>query len=97
MANENFLGRIDGDSIIFGGMTIIDIFWKEDNSNYYERIYVQDEDSLTLKDCYNLAVKNGFTKGIITVLAERPLSGDVYRYGNYGDYWTRIGRLAGYA
>lgn len=35
-------------------------------------------------------------KGII-VIAESPLHGEVYRYGNQGDFWERIGEVCGYA
>ena len=34
---------------------------------------------------------------IITVVVLSALSGDVYQYGNYGDYWIYWGTLHGYA
>lgn len=34
---------------------------------------------------------------MITVFAEKPLKGRVYRYGNHGDYWEYIGDTNGYA
>ena len=33
----------------------------------------------------------------ITVIAESPLHGEIYRYGNHGDYWEQIGEVCGYA
>lgn len=34
---------------------------------------------------------------LILVIAEAPLSGAIYRYGNHGDYWELVGRMCGYA
>lgn len=80
------------------GMTVIDIFSDDCNCNcYYARFYGNEDEEFTLRDCFNLAVEHGFTKGVITVLAERPLDGTVYRYGNHGDYWECIGKTVGYA
>lgn len=83
------------ENIDLSGMSIIDIF--SEDCNYYERFCGNEDEEFTLRDCFNLAVKNGFTKGVITVLAERPLDGTVYRYGNHGDCWECIGKLVGYA
>lgn len=33
----------------------------------------------------------------IIVIAESPMDGEVYRYGNHGDYWEQIGTTCGYA
>lgn len=33
----------------------------------------------------------------ITVIAESGLHGEIYRYGNHGDYWEYIGDTVGYA
>ena len=33
----------------------------------------------------------------IIVIAENPLHGKVYRYGNHGEYWEQIGTSCGYA
>lgn len=53
---------------------------------------------LTLEDCLNKAKENGYTGGIILVLSESYMTGDVYRYGNYNDgEWWRIGSLVGFA
>lgn len=35
--------------------------------------------------------------GSIMVIYELGLDGTVYRYGNHGDYWEQIGKLAGWA
>lgn len=34
---------------------------------------------------------------LITVIVQRPLSGEIYQWGNYGDEWWQIGTLDGYA
>lgn len=53
---------------------------------------------LTLKDCYDLAVKNGYTgNGVIFVLAESALSSEVYSYGLNNSHWEFIGTTLGYA
>lgn len=33
----------------------------------------------------------------IIVITEYGISGNVYRYGNHGDYWEKIGKTIGYA
>lgn len=33
----------------------------------------------------------------VIVIAESPLHGEVYRYGNHGEYWEQIGTVCGYA
>lgn len=36
-------------------------------------------------------------KGLITIFVNKPLSGYILQYGNYGDSWWHIGTLSGYA
>ena len=47
----------------------------------------------------DLTLDNIETKGanLITVIAECPLHGAVYKYGNNGEYWEQIGTVCGYA
>ena len=53
---------------------------------------------ITLNDCLEIAKKNGFKNGTITVLSESYLQGEIYRYNNYNDKeWNIIGNLAGFA
>lgn len=33
----------------------------------------------------------------ILVIAEKPIKGHIYRYGNHGQYWEYIGDTIGYA
>lgn len=51
-------------------------------------------ESLTLADIRNSVDSS---KRCITVITEWPLEGYVYRYGNHGDYWEKIGETCGYA
>lgn len=53
---------------------------------------------LTLEDCLNIARKNGYTMGVILVISESYMTGDIYRYGNYTDgEWWRVGKMEGFA
>ncbi len=67
----------------------------------YIKKYLENEECLnyTFDEVLQCAVENGYQKrdGTILVIAENPLSGKVYRYGNYGDFWTEIGTTVGYA
>ena len=51
----------------------------------------------TFDEVVEVARKNGYENGTILLIAESPLSGTVYRYGNYGAYWVEIGSTMGYA
>lgn len=56
-----------------------------------------NEVELSLEDI-RIQVEQKYGKSLITVIAEYPLSGDVYRYGNYeGAGWIQIGTVCGYA
>lgn len=50
--------------------------------------------TLTLEDISSQFPDNG----CLTVLAESPLEGDIYRYNNYGGKeWVKVGTTCGYA
>lgn len=36
-------------------------------------------------------------EGTILLITEFPLSGKIYQYGNYGDFWAKYGTTKGYA
>ncbi len=36
-------------------------------------------------------------EGVTTVISETPISGTIYRYGNHGQFWEKIGKTCGYA
>ena len=53
-------------------------------------------------NCYVLTLKEIAEQlrektDLITVIVQRPLSGEIYQWGNYGDEWRQIGELDGYA
>lgn len=44
------------------------------------------------------AIKNQFPYNGLMVIVERPLSGEIYRFGNYDDTtWHQVGTMDGYA
>lgn len=51
----------------------------------------------TFNEIMREARKNGWKDGTILLIAESPLSGKVYQYGNYGAYWVEHGTTVGYA
>ena len=34
---------------------------------------------------------------IITVITDEPLRGEIFQYGNHGEFWEKIGEHQGYA
>ena len=87
-----------GDYVIAEYDSIVDIFWL-DRFNYKTLRGVQciPDNGLTLDECYRLALRHGYTSGVITVVEESPRAGTVYRYGNHGDVWEEVGTMDGYA
>lgn len=62
-----------------------------DNTTYTN---ITSDDFITLQEIANIFPKNS----CITVIAESPLSGAIYRYNNYGkNEWQLIGIMLGYA
>ncbi len=51
----------------------------------------------TFAEAYKIAVENGYSKGVIILIAESPLEGKVFEYGNYGKFWVEHGKTRGYA
>lgn len=66
---------------------------KSDDDYWYKPLFylTLDEIKDQLKNLY------GGTAPRITIFIERPMSGVVLQYGNYGDSWWEIGKLNGYA
>lgn len=58
---------------------------------------VKADDVITLYDVLETAKKHKIRIGTILVLYELGLRGEVYRYGNHGDFWEKIGVTVGYA
>ena len=89
--------RLTGDSVM--------IIWSsgpsdEESPERLVGIRLYGSDSISLNDCYAAAVSGGYNGTvckIITVIADAPLHGTVYVYGNHGCYWEKVGTTDGYA
>lgn len=56
------------------------------------------EDQMLSLDDIRIQVEMQYKRVVITVIAEYPLRGTIYRYGNYdGADWVKIGTIDGYA
>ena len=67
--------------------------------NVYSNYYVEGEDAcfLTLGEIAE-QLRNSSFMGILTIIVESPLYGEVYQMGNYASCpWKKIGTLKGYA
>ena len=52
----------------------------------------------TFDDIIKVAKDNGYVSGSILLIAESPLTGHIYQYGNYEpDQWYEHGKTMGYA
>ncbi len=90
------------DRIGFGALQVI--FCDKDPSegiqNVNAFVVLSDfgEKWITFGEILDICQKNGYAGGWITVIAENPLSGLVYRYGNHGEgIWEKVGVTMGYA
>lgn len=85
--NEFFPKKIENprDVQLYDSITIIRYFEKNTDVAHFVGL--------------DLNLDNIETQGAsyITVIAESPLHGEVYRYGNNGDFWEQIGKVSGYA
>lgn len=85
--NGNEIGTYDGViRIIYGdiGKTI-----------YLSAMGVENDRFISLNDCLKLVGYDG--NGTVVVIVDEHLSGKVYMYGNYGDYWYEYGETRGFA
>ncbi|MBD5112659.1 MAG: hypothetical protein HDT42_09060 [Ruminococcaceae bacterium] len=87
MEHKSFPVKIDNphDVVIYDLITIIRNFGEKVDVAHFVR------DDLTLD---NIETKGA---NYITVIAESPLHGEVYRYGSHGKYWEQVGTVCGYA
>ncbi|WMC91245.1 hypothetical protein [Kineothrix sp. MB12-C1] len=83
--DTDIIGYADLIKIIFGDKCI-------------EEFLVGRECDYTFAEVMQTAKENGYDEsGIITLIAESPLAGKVFQYGNYGKYWVEHGGTIGYA
>lgn len=82
--------------VVFDGMVIITVI-----INNYELVSLfgcEDESAPTLKNIEELVFKKGYPRRVfVMVIAEYPLYGTVYNYGNHGPYWAEVGKTIGFA
>lgn len=71
---------------------IIKIIRKDASGNLTAEEIMHDENTMTLKD-----IEISDSSMVIIIISETPLEGKVYRYGNHGPFWEKIGRTCGYA
>ena len=77
----------------------ITLFYTDDENNVLGKKFIGDlETNYTLQDCYYIAKLNGYGEHrVLKVLDESMLHGNVYVYGNHGDFWEKVGEVAGLA
>lgn len=94
---------VNGDEIglCYGIITIICDTAADGKSLRVKRLYPQIGDSpydkpVTLNECLKIIEFDG--EGVVTVMFEEPLRGEIYEYGNYSPKcWVRHGSTVGYA
>lgn len=90
--------RVDGDKICcYDG--IVTVFSGYGKTAKIKRFMLtadglEDDKHVTLEDCREMIGETGDT---VTVIFESALEGEIYNFGNYGDYWWQVGRTQGYA
>ena len=90
---EDIVEKVNGDFICtFDG--IVRIIWG-DKGKTLVFSGESGKDFVCLNDCLGLVGYNG--NGTVVVIVDEHLSGKVYMYGNYGDYWYEYGETRGFA
>ena len=82
---EDEIGYADGIKIIFADKCV-NVFLDNERCADY-----------TFGEVMKVAKRSGWKDGTILLIAESPLSGKIYQYGNYGDFWVEWGTTKGYA
>lgn len=87
------------DRIGFGALQVVfgDEGSSEEIQNVNAFMILSDfgEKWITFGEILEICKKNGYSGGWITVIAENPLSGRVYRYDGEGGWWE-VGTTRGY-
>lgn len=83
--SKNSIGYADYLKIIFADKCI-DVFLEDERCLDY-----------TFDEVIQEAKQKGWEDGTILLIAESPLAGKIYQYGNYGSYWVEHGTTSGYA
>lgn len=101
---------INNSSKIPGIYDALTIYWHQDEIEVGKTVKdshkikgtwltVGDEysEELTFDDIKDIAIEHGYRGGTITLIADAPLEGIIYKYGNHGNYWESYGQTRGYA
>ena len=79
-----------------GSMSDLLIFnflkWRKDEDFTADEVLTLDEIKDQIKEAYG-----DFDVPIITVYVDDPFCGQIYTYGNHGDFWELTGETGGYA
>lgn len=84
---------VDGSTKIYDGIIRI-ICGDSAKTIYLTAMGTENDRFITLNDCLSLIDYKG---GVCIVIFDEPLHGEIYQYGNYGEYWTTYGTTQGYA
>lgn len=87
--------EIDGKGIEFSECIVTIIYAYGDGDEVKAKRKYLSRDSITLNDCLEIVGYKG--EGTVTVISEMALSGEIYCYGNYGEFWYECGQTKGYA
>lgn len=92
-----FIDRVNGDTMgCYDGL--VRIIWGDKAKKIIiTAMGTEDDKLISLNDCLKLI---GYKKGgypVVLVMIETFTSGDIYEYGNYGQYWTKYGSTRGFA
>ena len=91
---------VSAKKVIAQSLDIIYIYARGDygaKTFFKEIILSNEEQVMTLQDCYKLAKQEIKNVSIIKVLVEEPTTGRIYTWGNYCDKkWYEVGETCGY-
>lgn len=92
--------KLENGNILFHDILTVVFDVPEDDCKSFS--VVQDfeygEQLLSFGNILDKCKERGYEGGTILVIAENPLNGSVYRYGNYDDnFWYHVGDMRGYA
>lgn len=89
---------INAKEIIFEDTTSLTVIIYDRNRQVHAKeINTIERINVSLKDIEDEVKRDYENVSRITVIAERPLHGIIYEYGNYGDFWMEHGKTIGYA
>ncbi|MBA4697811.1 MAG: hypothetical protein H2212_00105 [Ruminococcus sp.] len=83
-----------------GGADVTVIFYMDDEKKLFNSLEWKsiEPDHIVTLDMIREQIEDKYGKNLIVVIAEYPLRGEIFRYGNYEDNrWVRIGKVCGYA